>query len=123
MFRILLLLLLPICLQAQQPAMMFGDTTRKGIPFSKDPHVVKFNGRYLMYYTLPAHKDKNHPVKGLGIGIAESRDLVRWNKIGEITPATEPEKNGLAAPCATPTWPPAAAGPRSTAWRSRAGRS
>lgn len=89
-----------ICMAQKPPAMLFGDTTRLGRPFSKDPHVVKFNGRYLMYYTLPAHKDKSHPVKGLGIGISESRDLKRWTKIAEITPETEPEKNGLAAPCA-----------------------
>jgi predicted GH43/DUF377 family glycosyl hydrolase len=82
------------------PDMMFGDTTRLGVPFSKDPHVIKFGGRYLMYYTIPAHKDKQHPVKGLGIGIAQSSDMKRWTKIGEITPETEPEKNGLAAPCA-----------------------
>ena len=82
------------------PDMMFGDTTRLGVPFSKDPHVIKFGGRYLMYYTIPAHKDKQHPVQGLGIGIAQSSDMKRWTKIGEITPETEPEKNGLAAPCA-----------------------
>jgi predicted GH43/DUF377 family glycosyl hydrolase len=84
----------------KKPNMFFGDTTRLGRPFSKDPHVVKFKGRYLMYYTIPAHANKAHPVKGLGIGIAESRDLIRWKRIGEITPQTEPEKNGLAAPFA-----------------------
>ena len=41
-----LLLAVPVLLQAQ---MMFGDTTRIGIPVSKDPHVVNFKGRYLMY--------------------------------------------------------------------------
>jgi beta-1,2-mannobiose phosphorylase / 1,2-beta-oligomannan phosphorylase len=86
--------------QHQERMMMFGDTSRIGRPFTKDPHVVKFNGSYLMYYTIPAHKDKNHPVKGLGIGIAESKNMIDWKKIGEITPETEPEKNGLAAPCA-----------------------
>ena len=37
----------------QQPRMMYEDTSRRGVPFSKDPHVVNFQGRYLMYYTLP----------------------------------------------------------------------
>lgn len=26
-------------------AMMFADTTRVGVPFAKDPHVVDFGGR------------------------------------------------------------------------------
>lgn len=80
--------------------MMFGDTSRTGSPFSKDPHVIKFGGRYLMYYSIQPYKDKNNPVQGWGIGIAESRDLINWKKIGEITPAGEYEKKGLAAPCA-----------------------
>ena len=29
---------------AGQPLMMFGDTSRTGTPFSKDPHVVRLNG-------------------------------------------------------------------------------
>lgn len=29
-----------------QEKMMYGDTSRKGVPFSKDPHVIKFdNGK------------------------------------------------------------------------------
>lgn len=90
-------------MQAQKnaiPKMMYSDTTRLGVPFAKDPHVIKFKGKYLLYYTIPAHKDKNHPIKGLAIGIAESKNLQEWKKIGDITPSGEPEKNGLAAPCA-----------------------
>jgi len=80
--------------------MMFGDTTRIGVPFAKDPYVIKFRGRYLMYYSIPPYKDKNNPVQGWGLGIAESKDLNNWTRIGEITPDGEPEKKGLAAPCA-----------------------
>lgn len=83
-----------------QTNMMFGDTTRRGSPFSKDPHVIRFQERYLMYYTIPPHSDKNNPVKGYGIGIAESKDLLNWTKTGEITPGAEYEKKGLCAPCA-----------------------
>ena len=32
-----------------KPEMMFGDVSRTGSPFSKDPHVIYFRGRYLMY--------------------------------------------------------------------------
>lgn len=78
--------------------MMYGDTSRTGIPFSKDPHVVNFKGRYLMYYSIPPRKE----VEGSGwnIGIAESNDLTSWTKVGEITPApnTDYEKKGLCAP-------------------------
>lgn len=84
--------------QTQTKQMMFGDTSRTGIPFSKDPHVVNFKGRYLMYYSIPPMKD----VEGSGwnIGIAESRNLIDWEKVGEITPApgAEYEKKGLCAP-------------------------
>lgn len=78
--------------------MMFGDTSRTGVPFSKDPHVVNFKGRYLMYYSIPPMKE----VEGSGwnIGIAESSDLTSWTKVGEITPApnADYEKKGLCAP-------------------------
>jgi len=80
--------------------MMFGDVSRTGMPFSKDPHVIKFRGIYLMYYSIPSYRDVSNPVKGWGIGIAESRDLVNWKKIGEVTPATDYEGKGLCAPCA-----------------------
>jgi predicted GH43/DUF377 family glycosyl hydrolase len=83
---------------AQQPRMMYSDTTRLGVPFSKDPHVVNFKGRYWMYYTLPPRR--NAPGSGMSIGIASSMDLINWSKVGEITPAKEAEyeKNGLCAP-------------------------
>ena len=84
--------------QAQTKQMMYGDTSRIGIPFSKDPHVVNFGGRYLMYYSVPPKKDVDGA--GWNIGIAESRDLIDWKKVGEITPAAgaDYEKKGLCAP-------------------------
>jgi sucrose-6-phosphate hydrolase SacC (GH32 family) len=85
---------------ASRPDMLFGDTSRTGSPFSKDPHVIYFEGRYLMYYSIQPYNDKSNPVKGWGIGIAESIDLVKWKKVGEITPAADYESKGLCAPCA-----------------------
>lgn len=78
--------------------MMFGDTSRTGVPFSKDPHVVNFDGRYLMYYSIPPQKGVED--SGWNIGIAESSDLTSWEKVGEITPApgADYEKKGLCAP-------------------------
>ena len=80
------------------PLMMYGDTSRVGVPYSKDPHVVKFKGRYLMYHSIPPMK--GDPASGWNIGIAESKDLVNWTKVGEITPApgADYEKKGLCAP-------------------------
>lgn len=77
---------------------MYRDTSRLGRPFAKDPHVIAFKGRYLMYYSIPAGPSST----GWGIGIAESKDLIDWNRVGEITPdpTAAYEKNGLCAPCA-----------------------
>ncbi|MBM4029333.1 MAG: glycoside hydrolase [Planctomycetes bacterium] len=73
--------------------MYYADTSY-GRPFAKDPDVAWFNGRCLMYYSL------NRGQAGFAIGIAESRDLVNWTKVGEVLPAAEYETKGLAAPAA-----------------------
>lgn len=78
--------------------MMFADNRRNGVDFSKDPHVVDFAGRYLMYYSTPPSNDPAYPHKGWGIGIAESKDLMNWTPVGVIVPAAEYEANGLCAP-------------------------
>jgi outer membrane protein assembly factor BamB/predicted GH43/DUF377 family glycosyl hydrolase len=86
---------------ATRPRMMFGDTTRKGRPFSKDPCVIKFHGRYLMYFSLPPFEKERAPAnapRGWSIGIAESRDLREWKKIAELLPEQECEQSGLCAP-------------------------
>ena len=82
------------------PDMLYGDVERKGIPFAKDPHVVRFDGRYLMYFSIPPYAGDAQ--FGWNIGIAESHDLVHWTKVGEITPepGCDYEKKGLCAPCA-----------------------
>ena len=77
--------------------MMYSDTSRVGRPLAKDPDVIKFGGRYLMYYSIPPY-EKPGAVKGWGIGIAESHNLADWTKVGEILPRVEYEKNGLCAP-------------------------
>lgn len=77
---------------AQQPLMYYADADH-GAPFAKDPDVVRFGGRYLMYYSV------RMPGR-IGIGIAESDDLTHWSKVGEMDPAADYEKKGLAAPAA-----------------------
>ncbi len=88
--------------QAQQRGMMFGDTVRNGVPFSKDPHVIRFQHRFLMYYSIPGNTDQNGSSQGWGIGIAESKDLIHWNRIGEVNrdPSATCESKGICAPCA-----------------------
>lgn len=94
-------LTISMAINAQRvPIMMYGDTSRVGIPYSKDPHVVNYKGHYLMYHSIPPKK--GNPDSEWNIGIAESKDLVNWTKVGEITPApgADYEKNGLCSPCA-----------------------
>jgi len=77
---------------AYQPAMYYADADY-GRPFAKDPDVVRFAGRYLMYYSV------RQPDRVV-IGIAESNDLTHWRKIGELAPVTDYEQKGAAAPAA-----------------------
>ena len=51
-----------------------------------------------MYYSIPPLK--GDPSSGWNIGIARSKDLNNWTKVGEITPApgADYEKKGLCAP-------------------------
>lgn len=74
------------------PEMYYADTDH-GRPFAKDPDVVRFKGRCLLYYSM-------RPDPRLGIGIAESDDLTHWHKIGEIEPAGDCEQKGIGAPAA-----------------------
>lgn len=75
---------------------VYGDNSRTGTPFAKDPIVVFHGGRYLMYYSIPPHDGK--ALEGWNIGIAESCDLKGWQRIGEITPKADYEAKGLCAP-------------------------
>ena len=75
--------------------MKYADTEKLGRPFSKDPSVVKFGGRYLLYFSLPAAAAGKG---GWTIGIAESHDLTHWQKVGELLPAQDVDQKGLCAP-------------------------
>ncbi len=88
---------------AVRPRVYFSDTSRKGLPFAKDPSVVEFEGRYLLYYSIPPSEQHHGLVadneeSGWSIGIAESRDLAHWGKVGELLPSQVAESRGIAAP-------------------------
>lgn len=100
MKRLLLLVVPFLCAQilyAQR--MMFGDTSRVGRPYSKDPVVVPFGGRYLMYFSMPP-KDFDSNTSQWIIGIAESHNLIDWKTIARIEPHPDApyEQKGLCAP-------------------------
>jgi alpha-N-arabinofuranosidase len=73
---------------------MYYSDGAHGRPFAKDPDVVRFQDRYLMYYSIDRGSD------GFAIGIAESDDLTNWKKVGEVLPEGDYERRGLAAPAA-----------------------
>lgn len=72
--------------------MRFADTTA-GVPYAKDPAVVRHKGKYWMYYSRGPFIDGRW-----GIGIAESSDLVHWTKAGEVPIEQECESKGICAP-------------------------
>jgi predicted GH43/DUF377 family glycosyl hydrolase len=84
-----------------KPLFKWADDSRLGRPLSKDPSVIRFGGRYLMYFSLPPFGTElaqaNAP-KGWNIGIAESTNLMDWKKVGELLPAQVCDTNGLCAP-------------------------
>ncbi|UFH52126.1 family 43 glycosylhydrolase [Spirosoma sp. KNUC1025] len=83
--------------QMLRPSMMFGDSTHRKPAFAKDPHVVWFEKRYLLYYSVPTGKDSTGADRW-GIGIAESQDLSTWRKVAEIPPVADYERKGFCAP-------------------------
>jgi beta-1,2-mannobiose phosphorylase / 1,2-beta-oligomannan phosphorylase len=76
--------------------MLFADRSR-GKPFSKDPAVIEWHGRYLLYYSLPPYGD-GRADDGWRIGIATASDLDHWEKIGEIPIFSPCDQNGQCAP-------------------------
>lgn len=76
-----------------KPEMYFSDSSNDvHYPNAKDPDVIAFKGHYLMYYSIPAYKKLTWR-----IGVAESTDLIHWQKAGEIRPQKTYEKNGICA--------------------------
>ena len=83
----------------KNPKMKWADESMTERPYSKDPTVIRFRGRYLMYFSLPPNEKEPKPYKWT-CGIAESQNLIDWKLVRQIIPMQECDKNGLAAPCA-----------------------
>ncbi len=88
-------------------AMTYGDSTRTGIPFAKDPTVIRLDGRYLMYHSVcgfSRDREAADPApmqNGWGSAIAESRDLVHWTRVADLD-LRDTQGNriwGCVAPC------------------------
>lgn len=65
-----------------------------GRPYTKDPAVVRLNGRCFMYYSLP-------PEESGGvwrIGIAEGDGRESFAPVGRLEPLDDCERNGMCAP-------------------------
>ena len=69
--------------------MMKFSMNERNPGYAEDPGVIRFGGRYLMYYSVPPCEGKN----GWGIAIAESSDLLNWKYLCEI-----PHDGSILAP-------------------------
>ena len=76
--------------------MLFIDTQYTENPFAKDENIVKFNGKYFMYYS--AYYPDKDGVNRLCVGIAESDDLTNWTRVSQLLPVQEAETNAICAP-------------------------
>lgn len=74
----------------------WGDTSRRGRPYAKDPSVIRFGGRYLLYCSLPSGSDD--VAEGWSVAVAESDDLVSWRTVAVLPPFGDHDATGAAAP-------------------------
>ena len=75
--------------------MLFTERTGTRRAYAKDPAVVRFCGRYYLYYSS-YYEDGGR--EKLGIGIAVSDDMECWTVAGRVPITQECEKNGIGAP-------------------------
>lgn len=75
--------------------MLFEDFEGNKTSFAKDPCVIRFQGRYYLYYT------KHDPQTDLyGVGIAVTDDLTHYEILGVLRSELPGEGRGMCAPAA-----------------------
>lgn len=75
--------------------MLFEDFEGNKTSFAKDPCVIRFQGRYYLYYT------KHDPQTDLyGVGIAVTDDLTHYEILGVLRSELPGEGRGICAPAA-----------------------
>ena len=87
--------------------MIYGDDTRTGVPFSKDPTVIRLGDTYYMYYSIAAYSDERRPAEpaylqdGWNAAIATSHDLIHWTRLGDVDLRDSSGERiwGAVAPC------------------------
>lgn len=77
---------------------MIFYNTRSGRKYAKDPAVVKFNGKYFMYYSDQPNEEEKEAGSSLEVGIAISDDMESWQIKGTVIKTQACEKNGIGAP-------------------------
>ena len=75
--------------------MLFTDDSGTRKSFAKDPAVVKFGGKYFLYYSVCVSYEGREV---FGIGIAESTDMENWSSAGRVPITQQCECNGIGAP-------------------------
>ncbi|RFU84378.1 glycoside hydrolase [Streptomyces triticagri] len=75
----------------------WGAPGPDGRSFAKDPSVVRFGGRFLLYLTLPPGRSAGEGERW-SIGVAESDDLVDWSLVRVLGAFGEYDAAGAAAP-------------------------
>ena len=76
--------------------MLFIDNEYTEAPFAKDENIVKYHGKYFMYYS--AYYPNEAGVNKLCVGIATSDDLTNWKRVSQILPYGDGETDAICAP-------------------------
>lgn len=97
----------PMNVVLEPTEMLYGDDVRTGIPFSKDPTVIRLGDTYYMYYSIPRYSDDRRPEQTAYLeddwnaAVATSTDLIHWTRVGDLDLRDSGGERiwGAVAPC------------------------